>query len=220
MIPVLLAVCACRVDRTPVDEGEAIELLETENRAPEVPADADDATPESIVFESGFDATQLLFWTHARAFVHADPAEVWEALREPEVMADRRVLTGWEVTNEDHIAYVDYSFEIQNAMSIEFANIEFELTWMHQAIEADDAGPTLVLARWDKTGGPPFIDRLSGSIEIESVAPGVSEIRGISHLRSVRRDAEAMEQYWVDLHDEITALVDGEPLPEYEPPGP
>ena len=211
LLPVLLCACA---SRPPVEDGETIELLESENRVSELPAAGD-----PVAFESGFDVSRLLFWTHVRGVIEAEPAAVWAALQDPDVMADRRVRTDWEVTEEDHIPNVDFSLALKNEMSVEFANIEFELTWIHQQVEADDAGPSLVLARWDKTGGPPFIDVLSGTLEIERLEPGVSEIRGISHLRSVRRDAGAMEQYWTDLHAELSAVTAGDPLPEYDPPG-
>ncbi len=209
----LLAACAPTAEPGQED-GPQLVALEEDNRAPEL----DPADGEALELTSGFDAANLQYWTHMRALVAAEPDAIWEALRTPEVMADRRVLVDWEVVDEGHVPEVDFSFAIDNEMSIEFANIGFELTWLHEEQASTEAGPTFVMARWDKTAGPPFIDKLSGSLEIESIGPGLSELRGISHLRSVRRDTGAMEQYWTDLHDEIAALLAGDPLPVYDAP--
>lgn len=192
--------------------------LDVDNRAPAPPPDGFDRTPEAIALTSGFDVSGFQFWTHARGWIHADLEDVWAALRVYDVMADRRVLDSYQVTDEGFRSDVDYSYRMANVMTVPFAppnqsELEFDLTWLHGVLDGDLEQPDRVLVRWDKTDGAAFIDRLSGSIELEQVEPGVTEIRGVSYLRAARSDASTMEQYWQDLHADIVAVTDGEPLP-------
>jgi hypothetical protein len=52
---------------------------------------------------------------------------------------------------------------------------------------------------------------------VELVAvDGVTELRGISELRASGREATGMEQYWQDLHADLVAFVEGDPLPSVD----
>lgn len=210
---VFLLACGTEPTDLPIEAGQ-LDPLEDDNRAPQVPADGADTWPERVVFVSGFDEEADQHWTHARAWVHADVAPIWAALTELDVMADRRAVDSYELTAVDHREGFDHSYAVDNRVQ-DLVAIQFELTWLHLRTEGTAAAPERVLARWDKTDGTPFIDRLSGSVELIQTEPGLTELSCISHLRATGRDATGMEQYWQDLHADVLATLAGDPLPAY-----
>ena len=52
---------------------------------------------------------------HGRGYVHAPIAAVWEALRNPDVSADRRVFDAYEVERDVEPEY-DHSYKISNTV--------------------------------------------------------------------------------------------------------
>lgn len=213
----LLLVLGCRPP-TPVDFGDPALLgpLEDLNRAPAIPAEGTDTQPESVVLLSGFDAAADHHWTHARAWVHSDAAATWAALRDLDVMADRRAVDEYRLAAEGVEPDFDFSFVLDHRVQ-DLITLQFELTWVHELQEGTADEPSYVVARWDKTDGTPFIDLLSGTVEIRAVEPDLTELACISHLRASGRDATGMEQYWRDLHADILAHLAGRPLPDLDP---
>ena len=199
-----LVLTACSPPTPAVDA--LLEPLEPENLAPTL-GDA------PLVLRSGYDEDAERYWTHARIGLDADLPAIWDALGELDVMADRRAVDRYSLTASDHREGFDRSYAIDNRVQ-DLVAIQFELTWLHQVLEGD-ATPTWALARWDKTGGTPFIGLLSGSVELMQEEPGRTELSCISHLRATGRDATGMEQYWQDLRADLEAQVSGEPLPVY-----
>ncbi len=204
----LLFLLACGGPATEVDFGDPALLvpLEDDNRAP--------ATDGPVVFVSGFDEAADQYWTHARSRIEADTSAVWLALRDLDVMADRRAVDTYSLADEGHLPEFDFSFVVANE-TVEIITLRFDLTWVHELQAGTMEAPEHVLARWDKTDGTPFIDRLSGSVELVDV-DGSTELRGISQLRASGRDATGMEQYWQDLHADLVAHVNDAPLPSVE----
>lgn len=204
-----LSLLACTDVPTVVVDPTTLEPLEPTNQTPAL---SDDEA--GVILRSGFDDAADHHWTHARAWVDADVASTWAALTELDVMADRRAVDAWSLTERDHREGFDHSFAIDNRVQ-DLVAIQFELTWLHLQLEGDTT-PTRVLARWDKTDGTPFIGVLSGSVELFE-RDGRTELSCISHLRATGRDASGMEQYWQDLHADLAAQVDGRELPSYGP---
>ena len=77
-----------------VDFGDPSLLgpLEDVNLAPEVPGEDGDPFPEALSMVAGEDEENDRYYAHARAWVKADSARVWEAFRELDVIADRRAV--------------------------------------------------------------------------------------------------------------------------------
>lgn len=217
LLPVLLLACSGgSAPDEALPERTFLEPLEEINLAPPVPRAGEDPTPEAIAFTSGFDLGQFHHYSHMRGWVHADAQLVWEALREPDVMVDRRVIDSYIVKNQDFRPDVDFSWVFASDMTIQGREIEFDITWLHTVDQGELEAPELVVARWDMTDGPDFIDRISGSIELEAVEPGLTEIRGIFHMRAFPQGTGSMEQYWKDLHADVLAVLDGEPVSTYD----
>lgn len=212
---VLAALIAGCTPPEPVDFGDPDQLapLEDVNLAPEVPGQPGDPFPEQLAFASGEDLEADRYWAHARGWVHADCADVWAALRVHEVMVDRRSVDEWTVES-DVLPEFDFSFVVHNTVH-DFLTVNFDLTWVHEVQVGDLSVPERVVVRWDKTDGTGFIDLLSGSMVLHRIDGGLCELEAIEHLRAAREDETTLVQYLTDLHADVVATVQGQPLPDY-----
>ena len=199
------SVVACR--REEVTFPDRLSPLE-ENRAPW--PDPGTEAPEVV---SGGDSD--LWWAHSRGYVQAAPAEVWAALADPDVVVDRREVDVWEVT-DDPVPAFDRSFLIHHVVQ-DVITVDYDLTWVWELQEGTPAAPLRVVAQWDKTAGTPFIDQLTGTLELEAVPddPDRTAISAVDHLEAALRDDRTIVQYLEDLHASIVAASHGEPLPTY-----
>lgn len=191
---------------TPVDFGDPALLspLEEVNQA------ADPAIGE-LTMASG--ETDGRYWAHARALVPEDANAVWEALRDPDVCADRRAVD--EYTWEDNVLpEFDFSFVFHNTVRNP-VTVNYDLTWVHELHEGEISEPLEVVIRFDKTDGTQFIDLLAGSVVITQTEAG-TEIGFMEHLEAALRDEKTLEAYLTDLFGDIQATLAGQPLPTYE----
>lgn len=213
---ILSLLLACSPEAPLLPERTDLVPLEEENRAPSVPAVGDDETPEAITVDSGFDLGGFRWRSHMRGWIHADVQDVWLALREPGVMADRRLLDSWEVTDAQFRPDVDDSYEFACEMAVSGRTFEFGAIWLHTVEAGDVDAPELVVATWEILDGPPFLPNLKGSLELEQIEPGLTEIRGIYHQGAASPGPGKMDQYWEDLYAELLATLAGEPLPSFD----
>lgn len=202
----LTALLAC-TPPTPVDFGDPALLapLEPENTAP------DPTLGQGLTMTSG--ERDGLYWAHARGLVEADAGAVWEALRNPEVCADRREVD--EYTWEDNVLpEFDFSFVFHNTVRNP-VTVNYDLTWVHELQEGEISDPASVVIRFDKTDGTQFIDKLAGSVVVTATDQG-TEIAFQEHLEAALRDETTLEQYLTDLFADIEAELAGDPLPTFE----
>lgn len=196
--------------RDGIDFPETLGLLEA-NRAPAIDGTASDPWPETIVFASG--KTDGRYWAHARAYVHADPSSVYQALQVPAVLVDRREIDAWTVAWDTVPAY-DVSLTLQQTVD-DVITVHYDTTWVLEVQDASGLGVTALAAQWDKTDGTPFIDLLAGSLVVRQVEAGISEVQMVTWLEAALRDETTLVSYLGDLHTDIVAEVHGEPLPAY-----
>ena len=211
----LLIVASC-VAPEPVDFGDPALLgpLEADNLAPEVPAEGGEPFPESMTLAAGEDEDADHYWAHARGWVHADSARVWAALRELDVMVDRRAVDEWELVEDNVLPEFDFSFLIAHTVNDVFT-VSYDLTWVFELQQGSVEVPEQVVARWDKTDGTPFIDLLSGSVLLRRVDSGLTEVQLMEHLRATSRDEEELERVLTDLFADLVAASHGEALPQF-----
>lgn len=209
---VLLVLVACGQSGE-VDFPSRLAPLEEVNLAPAVAPVDGDAYPEVLSVVSGDslvdDEGNTLYWAHARGYVQADLQDVWDAAREPAVCVDRREVDEWSVLLGTVPEFV-YSYTIANTVH-DVITVAYDVTWVHEQQDGVES-PTLVVAQWDKTGGTAVIDILRGSLVLRSVAPGVTEIELIEHLKAAMRDEETVESYLADFYADLLAVVHDEPL--------
>jgi hypothetical protein len=209
----LLAGCFDNV-QTPFPPG--LEPLEAENEAPApTPVDGD-PYPEQLSWVRSFapDTTERTPSVHARAYVHAPVAAVWEALRNPDVDADRRVFSSWSVVPREEIEY-DYSYDL-HAVIVNVITVEYDVTWHHGVVLGTLDEPELVAIRYQKTFGSNAIQDLRGSIVLREVTSDVTELQIIEYLRAVGATHANIESFLHDMYEEVLALSHGEPLPPVE----
>lgn len=197
MLSLLLLACG---SPTPVDFGFALSPLQ-DCSAPPI------AGQLSVV--SGEDQAADRFWAHARGRVDAAPLDVWTALQDLEVIADRREVDVYGLRLADEA--FDRAFHVDNEVN-DIVTVRYELTWVHEIQAGTEAAPERVVIRWDKTDGTPFIDLLSGSIELDALDDGTTELRMVQHLRAAARDEATIEAYLADLFDDVSAFATDRPL--------
>ena len=194
---------------TPFPPG--LEPLE-DNVAPAPEPVDGDPYPETLVM-----VRQLAPYTprthsvHARGFVRAPTADVWAALRDPDVGADRRTFSDWSATQVVEPEY-DFSYVIHSVITNVIV-VEYDVTWRHGVVEGTLERPLLVSARYQKTEGSSAIEDLQGSILLREVEPGVTEVAIIEYLRAVASGHENIESFLRDMFAELVILSHGGTLP-------
>lgn len=204
-----LALTGC-FDNVATEFPEGLEPWEMPNEAPDPAPTADDMYPEDITFvRKRYETSNSV---HSRAYVHADVATTFEAVRNPLSGADRRpqVTFTYEADVEP-----EYEYSHRSHLTIpDIVTIEFELTWHSGVVEGTDELPTITATRWQKTWGTTAITVLEGSIVCQRVTDDVTELQIQYHLNALASDYATIENYLRGYFDSIVALVHGQPLPE------
>lgn len=211
-ITVLSGLCAsgCFSEiATPFPPG--LEPLE-ENVAPAPEPVDGDPYPETLVMVRRLAPyTPRTHAVHARGFVRAPVADVWAALRDPDVGADRRTFSDWSATQVVEPEY-DFSYVIHSVITNVIV-VEYDVTWRHGVVEGTLERPRLVSARYQKTAGSSAIEDLQGSILLREVEPGVTEVAIIEYLRAIASGHENIESFLRDMFAELVILSHGGTLP-------
>ncbi len=178
----------------------------------EGPGTPDDPYPEEfqVEGENGARFSTVL----GRGYIHAPPADVWAAYRDPAVGADRRTSPGW--TSEpvaDHP--YDDSYVIHH-IATEIITVEWDVTWRHGLVEGTPEEPELVSIRWQKTDGSTAIAVLEGSILLRPVGDGdITEVELVYHANAIGAGTDRFMRYMQDIYEDAVAVTHGEPLPTY-----
>jgi hypothetical protein len=195
----VLLLAACGGREVPFPDG--LEPLETNTAVfPE-----DEA--EILAFECG--AAGDWDFCHARGFVHADVADTWDALKEPDVGVDRRRVEEWTVEHDVEDGY-DVSYRVHTRVE-DLVTVEYDLTWRQGAVDDDIAA-----IRWQKTEGSSLVEVLEGSVVLEQQGD-VTAVEIVQHLGTpAANDVENMQAYLEDLHRSVVAWTRGDELPTYD----
>lgn len=181
-----------------------------DNEAPPIPPGAGDAFPEVIVFAEG--SRDGFDWVHARAYVKGDATAVWDIIKEPEVVANRRETDSQTFTFGVEPQY-EHSFAIDYLVK-DFIDVDWTENWRYQTVEGSPDDVDLSFIRYQKTFGTVFINLLEGSIAVYRVEDGVSEIEFVEHLDAAMSSVDDMKQTVEDRIANIRARLAGQPLPE------
>jgi len=168
--------------------------------------------PETLSTAHG--STDDYDWVHARGYVHAPLAEVYPALRVPEVNVNRRQVDEWSVTWDVEDGY-DHSYALDLVVH-DIITIEYRITWRHGLIEGTDDAPLLTAARYQKTDGTDVIRLKEGSVVATEVEDGLTGLELVERMDSLRSDHDTIESYLRDMYADLLAVAHGEPLPTYD----
>lgn len=207
-----LALTGC-FDNVTTEFPEGLEPWEMPNEAPAPEATADDPYPEDITFvrKRWMGALSV----HSRAYVHADVATTFAAVRHPLAGADRRpaVTFEWEYDVEP-----EYEHSHRSHLVVpDIVTVEFWLTWRSAVVEGTRERPTVTATRWQKTDGTSAISLLEGSIVCRRVTDDVTELEIQYHLNAFGAGYETIENYLRGYFDSVLLLAHGT-APEDLPP--
>ncbi|MFW5878862.1 MAG: hypothetical protein ACOCVR_03500 [Myxococcota bacterium] len=204
------ALTACNFFADPL-EWEGLEPMEEENLAP-YPGSDDDPHPEELGVTRG--EAEDYEWVHARGFVHAPTADVWEAVRDPDVLVDRRRVGEWS-TIFDVDSRVPVSFVTSNVV-YDVITLRFDTMWRQAHLEGSEERPVRVLARGDLSEPSMLLSVLKTSVTLEELDDDLTEIGLVRHIDAVAAGADDAEQYLRDLYESIVAVAHGRPLPRWD----
>ena len=206
-LTLITALLACKDPEVDYDFPDGLEALE-DNTA-EWPADQ----AEEVSYVVG-EADEHHF-AHAKAYIHADIAEVYPCLREEMVNVDRREIESWSVT-EDVEADYEYSYTIWNQTYPTFGvQVEYTDTYRHGSTLADDGSVALVVSTWKMTEGNDYMYLKENSIVTEIAGEGITSLDMVGHLSAALRDGETTAQYFLDVHADLIACVSGADYPVF-----
>ena len=207
-LPLLAALVACKNNEVDYDFPEGIEPLD-ENTA-EWPAEMAEEVSYVVGEEDEY------HWAHAKAYVHADIDTVYGCLRAEEVNVDRREIETWSVTADVEQGY-DHSYAIWNQTYPTFGvQVEYTDTYRHGSTLADDGSVALVVSSWKMTEGNDYMYLKENSVVTEIADEGITSLDMVGHLSAALRDGETTAQYYIDLHQDLIACVNGSEYPTFD----
>ena len=209
LLALTLAFAGCGGDDS-TNFAPGLQPLETSTAARPT-ATSGQQCPETANFVSG-DAGAYAF-AHARGCIHGTLAQVYEAMRDPDVTVDRRRVSTWTVTRNVETEY-PVSFRVHHVVN-DIITIEFDQTWRLGPIDGTVDEPRVVAGRYQKTFGSTYIEVLAGSMVARPLDTGVVEVELVRHLKGTGVGAEEAEQYLRDCFQSLVARVHGMPLPRY-----
>jgi len=188
-----------------------LEPLE-ENTAPAVASVDGDPHPEVISLVRG--EAVGWEWVHARGFVKAPIAEVYDIITDPALVVDDRAVNRFEFTLDTEPDY-ERSFLIHNEVD-DVITVEFDVNWRFGTVEVDNDEPTLISGTFQKTFGTTFISLMRGSIILRRIDDNTSEVEFIEHISAATGGGDDIESFIRDYYDETILVSNGEPIPIYE----
>ena len=146
--------------------------------------------------------------THARGRVDVDITTVAACVATPEVGVDRRRVADFEVTEDVDPAYT-VSYDVFTTV-IDTVTLEYTVSWLQ-----GDRGDGTYGAHWAKTDGSDLLEFLEGSVLLQPIDDGATDVGIIEHLGAVLTSTEDTEQFTGDFYESIRACAHGEALPAY-----
>ncbi|AGC46078.1 hypothetical protein MYSTI_04788 [Myxococcus stipitatus DSM 14675] len=195
-------------ENTPAPPG--LEALE-ESTAPEPTAQAGDPYPEMLSTVHGTGQGDSVFG-HGRGFVHAPILAVFEAMKNPDTLVDRRQIDEWRVTWNVEPGY-DVSFRTHNTVR-NFITIEFEMTFRVGVVEGTAEAPLRIIEVARKTSGSSYVELAQHSIVVTKVNDSTTKLEVVVQGKGATVGPSDMAVSARDLFNSIVARVHGRPLPD------
>lgn len=150
-------------------------------------------------------------FAHARGYVHASLARVYQALHDPEAGRIHNPSEEWTPTLgvepqypiSYRIRYVEYPFPT--------ITVVWEVTYRGGALEGTDEAPTVVGFRYQKTWGNDNIRVQSGSLVATEVDTGVTSVEMVGWLDATTQGPDDVAGTVQDLYGNLLAVLAGLP---------
>jgi hypothetical protein len=209
LVPVLLLVLAAAVARAAekAPSDAAPQALE-QSKAEFPPPARGDKHPEAInttTVEGKDYAT-----AYGSGYIHAPLAKVLEALKDAQVVIDRRRLDSWSFPPGGTTAS---SFVVHNIVRNP-ALVEFDVKWTQAVVAGTEAAPKTVIARGEKVSGSKYVTVLEDSIVAKAIDPKTTSFEFVRHLKAAGQADPSV--FVKDVFASIVAKVHGNKLPEFK----
>ncbi len=150
-----------------------------------------------------------------RGYIQAPITEVWAALQNPAVGADRRTSPDWSSEPVPDTPY-DASYVVHH-IAYDVVTVEWDVTWRHGVVTGTVDAPELVSIRWQKTDGSTLISVIEGSLLLRPVGDGsITELELVYHASAAAAGTDTFVRYMQDIYNDAVAVTHGEPLPTFE----
>lgn len=163
--------------------------------------------PEEVNIVTG---TASLPWVHGRGYVHGSIERVWEAMREPEVLVDRRNVDEWAVEYDIDDTY-SHSFRIHN-IAHEAIDVEFYLEWRQDVIDGSPAAPGIVASRSSLSESTLFLTTVEVSTTLIAIDDSTTAIEIVQVVDAISTDELVLRTAVGDWFDDMTAWIAGEEM--------
>jgi hypothetical protein len=128
------------------------------------------------------------FATHARGYLHAPLAKVYEALHDPAASYIHNVSGGTRLDGAPTFGVEPFpvSFRVRYSNSTIIGDVKFEVTYRAGPLEGTEAAPIVIGERYQKTWGTDHIQVMAGSLLATAVdgAPDVTSVEMIAWLKA------------------------------------
>jgi hypothetical protein len=182
-----------------------------ENPAEYPPPADDDPHPDTYAMITG--DTGDYAWAALKGYIHAPITAVWDALKDPDTVVDRRKVDGWSTTWN---VEPDYEVSFANREVVyDIITVDFEITWRQGVVEGTTEDPTQVAVVYQKTWGSTVMSHLAGSVLISKLDDATTSFECVEHLIAVMSAEESVASFQPDLYASVKARALGEALPEY-----
>jgi len=152
------------------------------------------------------------FTSHARGYVHAPLAKVYQALHDPASSLIHNTsggprLDGPPVMDVEPSFPVSFRVRYSNATVV--GDVKFDVTYRAGPLQGTDAAPVVVGQRYQKTWGTSNIRVMAGSLVATAVdgAPDVTEVEMIAWLDATTQHQSDCDGTLRDLFGDLVAVV-------------
>lgn len=199
------ALCGACWGNTTTEFPPGLEPLE-DNLAPM----QDGTATEMLGFEAGEKAAYT--WVHGRGYYLANPATVWAAAKNADLMADSCSTPDFSVDVTDDPDY-ELSF-VASYFVDDIINVAWDEQWRFGTILGTPAEPELGMVRYQKVYGSELIQLIEGSIQVIATDdPEVTELALIEHVAAAGGTADDMRLSMQHRFDAVAAALRGDAHP-------
>jgi hypothetical protein len=150
--------------------------------------------------------------SHARGYLHAPLAKVYEALGDPAASYIHNDGGGTTRAADDTFGVEPFpvSFVVHYRNPTPIGDVRFDITYRAGPLEGTEADPLVIGQRYQKTYGTGFIDVMAGSLRAFPVdgAPDVTAVEMIAWLQAKTQGQSDCDGTLVDLFGNLAAKLE------------
>jgi hypothetical protein len=151
------------------------------------------------------------YTSHARGYLHAPLAKVYEALKDPAASYIHNTSGGPALDGPPVLGVEPFpvSFRVRYVNSTIIGPVKFDITYRAGPLDGTEAAPVVVGERYQKTWGTDHITLMAGSLVATEVpgAPGVTSVEMIAWLKAETQHQGDCDGTLSDLFGDLAATL-------------